>query len=217
MWKDQPQPPSSLCPSSPVSPTSATSALASANSRSSAILASISEPDAETTLRKVTAPTIAAASATLAAPTTTRAAGNRPRRRPPSAPQAANRGSDNSSNLPRRPAIPCTVEKTKPPRKAGYASAASQISTSDPSGFGQTLWITSYTAPDERPSGRPGQAHSERGADARLSRFFIAASRCTPWTRASLGGKRQTLLPGRWRSRATSMRRTRDIRRRLPK
>ncbi len=62
-------------------------------------------------------------SSLLANPTATKANGNRVSNRPPTAPQAANRGSDNSSNLRRRPAIPSTIEKSAPPTKPGIASA----------------------------------------------------------------------------------------------
>jgi len=96
-----------------------------------AILASISEPEAETALRRMKGPLIAAMichaprsePSRLANPTATKAKGNRVSNRPPTAPQAAIRGSDNSSNLRRRPAIPSTVEKSAPPKKPGIASA----------------------------------------------------------------------------------------------
>lgn len=60
-WVGQPLEPSSLRASPPESPTPAASPLVSVDSRSSDILATISVPDAETELRRVTAPAIAAA------------------------------------------------------------------------------------------------------------------------------------------------------------
>lgn len=65
---------------------------------------------------------------TLANPAATAAAGIRLSNRPPTAPQAPNRGSDNSSNLRRRSAIPSTVEKSAPPKKPGIASAGNGAS-----------------------------------------------------------------------------------------
>jgi GNAT superfamily N-acetyltransferase len=106
------------------------------SSRASAILASISVTEAETVLIRTKGPVITAMichvprcdPARLPNPTATKANGNTVSNRPPAAPQAANRGSDNSRNLRRRPAIPSTPEKNTPAKKPGIASAGSGAS-----------------------------------------------------------------------------------------
>ena len=90
----------------------------------------------------------------LANPTATRAAGTRLSNRPPTAPQAANRGSDNSSNLRRRPAVPSTTAKSTPPTKPGIASAGNGASN---------------TSKKESQNGRP----------ARTSSYFVPNSTLT--------------------------------------
>lgn len=109
---------------------------ASSRARLSDTLASSSEPVAEPALRSISGPlmtavsrhTPAAPEPRLANPTATSAAGKRLSNRPPTAPQAAKRGSDSSSNRRRRPAIPSTAEKNMPPKKPGTASAGSGAS-----------------------------------------------------------------------------------------
>jgi hypothetical protein len=113
-----------------------------------------------------------------ARPTPTMAAGIRLTRKPPTAPHAANLGSDNSSNRRRRAALPSTTEKANPPKKAGYASAAGQMSTSAPSGFGQMLWIISMANPRKAPP--MAQITASPGAPRMRRRHSFMGISCLP-------------------------------------
>jgi hypothetical protein len=115
----------------------------------------------------------------LASPTATMPAGTRLSSRPPTAPQAAKRGSDNSENWRRRPAIPSTAEKITPPKNPGTASAGS--------GASNTLKNASHSGPGNSklvtPMRMPTTAHPNAqvrpipmAPRSRLSHFFIAPS-----------------------------------------
>jgi hypothetical protein len=67
--------------------------------------------------------------------------------------------------------MPSTTEKANPPKKAGYASAAGQMSTSAPSGFGQMLWIIFDGEPEKGPADGPDHGQSECTADASTPLF----------------------------------------------
>jgi hypothetical protein len=96
--------------------------------------------------------------------------------RPVTAPQAPNRGSDNSSNLRRPSAIRSTAEKTAPPRKPGIASAVGQTSTRDPIGSMNSSISTPMSA---HPAAQVRPIPT--APRMRLSHYFITTSLCT-WT-----------------------------------
>ena len=69
---------------------------------------------------------------------------------PPSAPHAANRGTDSSPNLRCRAAIPSTIEKNTPPKNPGIASAgngASNTAKNESHGPGRIMLATPISTP----------------------------------------------------------------------
>ena len=163
---------------------------ASSDTRPFAFLASSSETDAESALRRTKGPLIAAvicnrltppSLSRVNSPTATIAAGTRLNNKPPNAPQAANLGSDSSSNLRRRPPIPSTIEKSAPATKPGIASAgngASKTSKNESHGRpGRSKLLTPIITP---PTAHP-IAHVipiPTAPRRRLSHVFITNAPC---------------------------------------
>ncbi len=137
-------------------------------------LASASEPPAETALKRVKDARTKTASSQLPRPLSSSEAkatnGSVPTKTPLTAPQAATRGIDSSSNLRWPFATPTTAQETTPHKKPGYAPIATHISSMVSSG--------STISPASTPTGAHAAAQPRPAKTAPRMRFshFVTAA-----------------------------------------